>query len=243
MMFKPSWIAKRNFHCMWFLDSHVLENLFHFQNVSFTEFFSSLKKKYWYFKLAKPFSYLVKFFNIRPLLKQLNSPLHWKEKDEERYSVFCNTKDSEIFCDSWDDYDLLCDRKGGENSLSYDELKKEEFCSFKLDHGYNDNKALLELDIEDVKSAARFRGGSILDDQEMKKGDVYTKLKWKCHKGHIFSASPYLIMKGGHWCPECTDAPPWRWGQLAKDIPFYAQVYYDSFNSEEKESYDWHPLA
>ena len=241
-MFKPEWVAKRNFHCMYFLDSHILEDLFHFQNTSFIEFFASLKKRYWYFKLAKPFSFLVKFFTIRPLLKQLNSPTRWKEEDVQRYNVFCSSKNGESSCDSWDECQMLCNKKRDGNELSYDELKKEELCKVKFFHGYDDEKRLEELDIEDVKMAARFRGGHLLDNQTMKKGDVYTKLKWKCHNGHIFCASPFLIMRGGHWCPECTDSPPWKWGELAKNIPFYAQSYYDSFSKEERESYEWHPL-
>ncbi len=51
--------------------------------------------------------------------------------------------------------------------------------------------------------AAKFRGGDCLSEN-MKKGNLSEKLKWKCgHCGAEFEASPALILLGGHWCPEC----------------------------------------
>ena len=34
-----------------------------------------------------------------------------------------------------------------------------------LDHGYDDKKSEDEIDIEDVKNAAKFRGGELLSEQ------------------------------------------------------------------------------
>ena len=48
-----------------------------------------------------------------------------------------------------------------------------------LYHGYDDKKPENEIDIEDVKNAAKFRGGELLSEK-MEKGDLATKLKWKC---------------------------------------------------------------
>ena len=54
-----------------------------------------------------------------------------------------------------------------------------------LDHGYDESKPDSELDLEDMKKAAAFRGGECLST-EMTKGDLFTPLKWKCAHGHEF---------------------------------------------------------
>ena len=64
---------------------------------------------------------------------------------------------------------------------------------------------LSELGIEDMRQAAEFRGGKCLS-ATMTKGDLATKLEWECAFGHRFSASPALILLGGHWCEECMPA-------------------------------------
>ena len=62
----------------------------------------------------------------------------------------------------------------------------------------------------------------------MKKGDLATKLKWKCgYCGAEFEASPALILLGGHWCPECfIPQKKWDYDNIAKTNPFFAQVWY-----------------
>lgn len=239
-VFLPEWIAKRNFHCMWFSDSYVLEELFHFQKTSFREFFDKLKHKFWYFHLAKPFLALVKFFVIKPLLKNKNAPMYWKENDSERWEVFSNPKGTPS-TKNWEDVKLLCeniDEKTNTN-IDYESLKNGDGIK-QLDHGYDETKPDSALDIEDIRKAAYFRGGEVLTSN-MQKGDLYTKIEWKCHEGHVFSATPYLVLKTGHWCPECA-SPPWNFGKQAKHIPFYAQVYYDDHKESEDDSYDIKPL-
>ena len=108
-----------------------------------------------------------------------------------------------------------------------------------LDHGFDENKPRNELDIEDMKQAAKFRGGECLSTS-MTKGDLYTKLKWRCSEGHEFMASPYTILFGGFWCPKCAEPKPWAYGKLAKVSPFHAQIYFDDF--DESEVNDIYPL-
>ena len=59
-----------------------------------------------------------------------------------------------------------------------------------------------EFELSDMQVIAEERGGRCLSPK-MTKGDMVTKLKWQCESGHIFEASPKLIVKGGHWCKEC----------------------------------------
>ena len=105
-----------------------------------------------------------------------------------------------------------------------------------LNHGYNEDKPESELDIEDMKEAARFRGGECLS-QTMVKGDLYTPLKWRCHDGHEFTATPYTIIKAGHWCEECEPLGQWDFDRQARFSPFYAQVWYDTHARGEKYVY------
>ena len=71
----------------------------------------------------------------------------------------------------------------------------------------------------------------------MKKGDLRTKLKWACHDGHEFEASPYTVIKAGFWCPVCCQPVPWNFDALSKKIPFFAQAWYNSHSPEENEFY------
>ncbi len=106
----------------------------------------------------------------------------------------------------------------------------------KLDHGYDESKPKFQLDIDDMKFAARFRGGKCLSIH-MIKGDLKTKLKWECAFGHEFKGSPRLILLGGHWCPEC-EAPPWNYSKIAKKNPFFAQVWYPIHSKDESGYYE-----
>jgi hypothetical protein len=65
-----------------------------------------------------------------------------------------------------------------------------------LDHGYDEAKPINELDLSDIQGAAKFRGGVCISTS-MTKGDLYAPLKWKCHLGHEFYATPNLILKAG----------------------------------------------
>ena len=87
-----------------------------------------------------------------------------------------------------------------------------------------------ELGIEDMKAAARFRGGECLSDS-MTKGDLFTPIKWRCQFGHEFEMTPNAVLKGGHWCPDClpkydpSNPNPWNFETIAAGNPFFAQVY------------------
>ena len=69
------------------------------------------------------------------------------------------------------------------------------------------------------------------------KGDWYQKVAWQCAEGHIFFASPYTVLKAGHWCPHCIREHQWDFDRLAKKNPFYAQVWYDSHDRTENTLY------
>ena len=49
--------------------------------------------------------------------------------------------------------------------------------------------------------------------------------------------SPNLVLKGGHWCPECLPMP-WKYDEIAKVNPFFAQVWYAHHSPDENNVYD-----
>lgn len=71
-----------------------------------------------------------------------------------------------------------------------------------LDHGYDEGLAPAQWSASVYAGAARFRGGELLSDA-VTVGDVATRLRWRCGEGHVFNASPRLVLTGGHWCPTC----------------------------------------
>lgn len=104
-----------------------------------------------------------------------------------------------------------------------------------IDHGYDESKPESELDIEDVRKAAEFRGGKLLS-KSMVKGDWKTPLEFECAFGHKFKASPRLVLEGGHWCDVC-ERTSWNYGARAKVDKFFAQVWDPLHGKDEMREY------
>ena len=104
-----------------------------------------------------------------------------------------------------------------------------------INHGYDESKPESELDLDDMKGAAQYRGGKLLST-EMATGDWQTKLTFRCAFGHTFEASPRLVLEGGHWCDEC-ERKSWNYGQRAKIDPFFAQVWTPLHGADELREY------
>ena len=62
-------------------------------------------------------------------------------------------------------------------------------------------------------------------------------LEWQCAEGHTFEASALTVLRAGHWCPHCSPRP-WKFDYLAKNNPYFAQVWYDSHRRDEDVVYD-----
>lgn len=242
--FKPHWCAARNFHCFWYYDSDLLDEYTHFREETWDDFWAQMKKLNWYFALGRivPKS-LISKLAIQRLFKDTNAPMYWINNGiEGRVNAFFGSREKwEAIPRDWKDYKLfrknqIIDDDG--NVVDYEyrrDIKNAK--QFLLDHGYDESKPDSELDIEDMRQAAAFRGGKCISET-MTKGDLYTKLEWECHDGHRFWSSPYTILKGGHWCPECCQPAPWNFDALAKKIPFFAQVWYDTHEKDEDKFYE-----
>lgn len=237
--FQPNWNIPRNFHGVWYTDSDVLNNWLDYQKEDMNVFWTRMKKACWYFKLGKivPVKLLRKLV-IERLLKNDNAPVYWvNQNDAGKIKAFFGSKEEyNAIPSGWENYPLLSKGQIEKGKIDYEKLlesgNKKKYI---LDHGYNEKKADSELTITDMKEAAKFRGGKCVS-RTMKKGDLYKPLEWKCHNGHTFTARPFTILKAGYWCPECCEPSPWTYDKEVPSVPFYAQVYYDSHASDEKEN-------
>lgn len=217
------WFALRNFHGQWYEDSDILEDYLHFRSGSADEFIAEFKENAPFkMKLAKfaP-SFIIKKFIMEPVANKELGTMYWIKNDvRDRITAFFGSKEKWEEIPSWNEYEEV------------NPTKK----AFRLFHGYDETKPKSELDLEDMKQAAKFRGGDCLSET-MHKGDLSTKLRWCCAFGHYFEASPTLILLGGHWCPECLPAP-WNYDEEAKRSPFFAQVWYPLHEKDEANYYD-----
>lgn len=237
LFFDPNWFVLKNFHGQFYADSDVLNDYLHFrEDLPVEMYFQRLAKQ------AMPLLRLPKYLPnkkviatfAKPFLKKLANTPRWgtqywiKTNDQQRISAYYGTKEDWAKAGAyWSTFKL---EKFGK--------KTKDAEQFKLDHGYDESKPDSELDINDIKQAAKFRGGECLS-KTMKKGDLTTKLKWKCGRcGKEFEASPNLILKGGHWCPHCyLPIEKWDYDDIAKTNPFFAQVWYNDHSPDEHNVY------
>ncbi len=240
-LFDPNWFITRNFHGQFYADGDKLENYLHFrENLPVKDYFNRLAENVeFYFKIPRYLPKNIVAAAAKPFMKMIaKTPdfgtLDWVAKNNTvRLSAYYGSKEEwEKIPSKWKDFKLI--------DFDKDTSAAEQY---KLDHGYDESKPESELDIEDMKAAAKFRGGECLSDS-MVKGDLRTKLKWKCgHCGAEFEASPTLILLGGHWCPECyIPQKAWDYDSIAKTNPFFAQVWYPDHDKDENNRYEFDDL-
>jgi nucleoside-diphosphate-sugar epimerase len=227
-LFERNWFALQNFLCHWFEDSDVLEGHLRFRRETLEDHLRQVSERSpWYVKLVSPPGVgrlipkrLVKELVMKPLARSRNGPLHWIENGVEgRITAFFGSLENWGRIPDWD-------ADGPERDLG----------PFRLDHGYDEDKPESQLDLDDMRGAAVFRGGECLS-KEMSKGDLSSKLRWRCAFGHEFDASPTLVLLAGHWCPTCAP-PPWNYDEIAKVNPFFAQAWYPNHDPSESNFYD-----
>lgn len=210
-IFETDWFATRNFHGCWFLDSDILNDIIPFrENLPVREYFKKMVKKApWWTRLA-PLAPapVVKIMMWKVAKTPDYGTLDWMgRKDcEEKIKAFFGSREEREGIPGWDEMDLS---RPSENPRI-------------LSHGYDESKEDAGISLEDCRQAAAFRGGRCLSES-MVEGDLFSPLEWECARRHRFSASPSLILKGGHWCPECMPAP-WRYEEEAEVNPFIAQI-------------------
>lgn len=238
-IFESKWFTTRNFHGMWYIDGDVLENYLHFRaNVPIEDYFKQMAKADTIpagikfaakTKIAKLFPRCVKLA-MRAMANSTEHGTQWwiKNHKELRINAYYGSLEAYKAIRPWSEMDLT--EPSSEIVL--------------LDHGYDEKKPMADFTIEDMQKAAAFRGGKCLSET-MVKGDWDTKLTWESASGNRFEASPRLILLGGHWdpmdmpWPYKTDANerPWHWDQVAKENPFFAQLWAPLHDQNENNVY------
>lgn len=227
----PSIIATRNFHGQYYLDSDKLENYLHFRSDSMEYFYDSFIENLG--KSYKAMKFITKLPGGQKLIGSVMKKRFNKLALSEHGTIhFLNDNMEEHIEAYWGG-------KEKQQQLPHDFREFKPYTDYskviKLDHGYDESKLESELDIEDMRKAAKFRGGELIS-KTMIKGDWQTKLTFKDAFGHIFDASPRLVLEGGHWCPEC-EKYSFNYAKRAKVDPFFAQVWNPLHDEKEQREY------
>lgn len=225
------WFATRNFHGQYYLDSDKLENYLGFRSDSMDYFYQSYLDNLG--ALVPVAKVVTKLPGGQKLMGAMIKRTLKKEAIKERGTLrFIEDNDIEKIDAYW----------GSKSNWEAIPSKLSEMKKFinwdkviKLDHGYDENKPAALLNIDDMKGAATFRGGECLS-VDMETGNWTEKLDFKCAFGHTFSASPKLVLEGGHFCPQC-ERESWNYKERAKREPFFAQVWNPIQGKEDGREY------
>lgn len=228
---EPKYVATRNFHGQYYLDSDKLESYLHFRSDSMQYFYDAYLKE---LGGAKTFGCIICKI---PGGQRLMGNMIKKTFQKLMYGAH-GTK--QWIADNMEDrIDAYWGSKKAWEALPESIEKIKHFSDWdkvvQIEHGYDESKPESDLCLEDMKGAAEFRGGS-LDSTYMDKGDWITPLDFTCQFGHKFKGSPRLILEGGHWCDEC-ERKSWNYGQRAKKDKFFAQVWTPLHEEDELREY------
>jgi nucleoside-diphosphate-sugar epimerase len=183
-----NWFATRNFHGQWYTDSDDLEKLVPFRSDTFDAALARAVAKNPSLKLAgKIPPWIVKNLILKPLtVKPRGTIAFIRDHDEAEIDAFFGSRSE------WE----------GIGDWSTFWPPRPDRIPSMLDHGYDEAKDPNRWSAADYAAAADFRGGHLLST-EATVGDIATPLAWRCAHGHEFQGSPRLVLRGGHWCPEC----------------------------------------
>lgn len=227
----PKWYATRNFHGQFYSDSDKLEDYLHFRQDSMEYFYDAYKENLG--ATVGVSKVMCKIPGGQKLMGSIMKKMFRKEALTEHGTVHFIQDHVE------DHIDAYWGSKKAWDAIPDKLSKMKHFTDWEkeivLDHGYDESKPESELSLEDMKAAAKFRGGECLSES-METGNWNQKLKFKCAFGHTFEASPRLILEGGHWCPEC-ERTSWNYGERAKRDPFFAQVWNPLHDADEMREY------
>lgn len=230
-MLSPKKEAVRNFHGHYYLDSDKLENYLHFRSDSMQYFYDC------YLKNLGSLAVVSKAVCHIPGGQRMMGAVLRKRFDKlartEHGTIRFIEENMEAHIEAY-----WGSRKHWEElpeKLSEMEHFTDWDTVIQINHGYDESKPECELTVGDMQKAAEFRGGRLLSTF-MKRGDWGSKLEFECAFGHHFSASPRLVLEGGHWCDEC-ERKSWNYGNRAKVDAFFAQVWKPLHDADEVREY------
>lgn len=233
--FKPNYNATRNFHGMWFSDGKVLDEMFHYQRQTVDEFWQKILKNHSYYKMGKivPKS-LISTFAIKRLFKDDNSPKYWlKHNDEAKMLAYFGGKEKyDEIGEDWSKFPLLVENRCDDGKIDYAKLRNVKNAVL-IDYHIDINKEKYSL--ADLQNYAKEHGGKLLSKEFS--GDLYQKLDWETQDGEKFSATPFTVIKAGHWFNPIYKENVWDFDRLAKKDKVFGEIWYDSHDENENNKY------
>ncbi|AXB80247.1 NAD(P)-dependent oxidoreductase [Novosphingobium sp. P6W] len=205
---RPHWFATRNFHGQWYSDSDRLQALVPFREQPLSDWLVETRRRTpWLVRNIPAWLPRLARGRIEALAKAPEGSLHWFEHGEEaKIAAYFGSRAAwEAIPRDWDDF-------------VFEEPSRTPHL---INHGYDEGRAPEEWTLEDLRSAAEFRGGKCLST-EFEGADV--PVEWRSASGNRFSMTPRLYLKGGHWCPDAMLQPK-NYAQEAERNPFFAQVW------------------
>lgn len=228
--FRPGYNATRNFHGVWYADGDELNSMFDYQTQSISDYWREIFRMHPVFKLGKlaP-KRLVGHFAVKRLLKDKNSPAYWAAHgDDARIIAHFGSREryDALQSEDWKTHPLP-DRKNIAGITGNDTP---------VVYGFDFDKPDKEIDISDLRSAADAHGGRLVSP-EFDTGDMYAKLEWETQDGERFIATPYTVLRAGHWYNPVYYSNVWDFDRLAKKDRVFASVWYDSHDADEDYKY------
>ena len=230
--FEPNFNALRNFHGAWFRDSDKLNEMFNFQNDQISLFWDKLIKKNKIVTLGKFLpKKLIKKLVIERLFEDKNAPRYWiNHQDEAKIKAyFINLDTFYKIPKTFEEFGLFCKQSNYlyiKNNTNYQRI------NLFFDINKNDE----DIDIDDLINVANAHNGKLLSS-EFKKGDIYQQLTWETQDKEVFKATPYTILRAGHWYNPSYYKYSWEFDRLAKTDLIYKQVWLDSRLESENNIY------
>ena len=212
-IYEANMTAQYNFHGHYYSDADKLDEILHFRCIPAEHYWGGVKEEMRrmaanpMIRAMFPTAEQMKAHNIEIGHKPMGTYWMFENNEEDWIHAFFGSREKQKSIKGFDE--------------GYNLYHPSEEATY-LNHGYDEKKGLENLTLEDLQEAARFRGGECLTEEI---ADIDTPVKWKCADGHEFMMSVNAALQGGHWCPECLKSE-WKYGEIAKKNPFYAQVWF-----------------
>ncbi len=211
-IFDLNMMAQYNFHGHYFSDSDKLDEILRFRCIGAEQYWGGVTEEMR--RMAAnpmiaamlPNGEQMKAHNIEIGHKRMGTYWMFENNEEDWIKAFFGSREKQKAIKTYEE--------------GYGLYHPSEEVTY-LNHGYDESKGIENLTLADIREAAAYRGGQCLAEEIM---DIYTPIKWKCADGHEFEMSVNAVLQGGHWCTECL-SHEWKYGQIAKTNPFYAQVW------------------
>lgn len=222
---------------MWFSDGEELDKLFGYVSQSATDYWDHIARLHPVYALGKIVPKgIIASAAIKRLFKNYNSPAYWyKHDDEVRLKAYFGGREKyEALPKKWGDFPLLKENRdewGG--TLDFESLRTNKTS---IDYGFDFDKDDRDIDIADLKSVANAHGGELVT-ATFATGDMHALVKWRTQDDEEFEATPYSVLRGGHWYNISYRENVWDFDRLAKKDRIFAQLWYDSHERDEDTLY------